>query len=89
MPGRTIPMVLAHALGFRISNLGPHPLFFSASENATVFLNSDLARHFARYTDGQVNLANLHHSSIENTGIDILFTHIPHPENKVGGDRIS
>jgi len=73
MPSRTIPMVLAHALGFNITNLGPHPQFFTASENARVFLNADLARNFAHYADGQVNLSSVKHHSIEGSGIDVLY----------------
>jgi len=73
MPGRTIPMVLAHALGFNIRNLGPHPQFFTASENAIVFMKEDLARNFRNYVDGQVDLKSVNHASIGTSGIDALY----------------
>ncbi len=73
IPGKTIPMVLAHALGFNIAGLGPHPQFFTTSENATVFLNAELAGAFGHYADGQVDLRSVNHASIGDSGIDVLY----------------
>ena len=72
IPMKTIPMVLAHSLGFNIKNLGPHPQFFTKSENASVFLKTNLAQYCSQYIDGQIDLTSVNLHSIGGAEIDIL-----------------
>lgn len=65
-------MALAHALGFKINDIGYHPRFFSTCEEATVFFRSDISQVFDRNASEQVDLGGAKYAPVEG-GIDAYF----------------
>lgn len=72
MPSKTIAMILAHSLGFNIQNLGPHPLFFTTSDSASLFICTQGASNFAQYNDGQVDLTSVRTEQSTDPDISVL-----------------